>query len=266
MAMSRISGRVLAAFIAVATMQADTDKLTFEQKVELLRGLTAEFAIAKVVLPQSRKALPFFEDGTWDLETWDEATYKDGPAARPGDMVQITKIEIDDDKIKVELNDGSKKGSFWDRVQIGTGNTSVPVTQRKSNAQQGTSIEIKFDRSIEGVDSVRVKEILATVLDFDQHSATEQYVETLPEPLQIAIKEERAIEGMDREQVLLALGRPVRKVRETVDDVDYEDWIYGAPPGVVTFVKFAGSKVIEVEELYAGLGGNMVTTPGIDER
>jgi outer membrane protein assembly factor BamE (lipoprotein component of BamABCDE complex) len=59
---------------------------------------------------------------------------------------------------------------------------------------------------------------------------------------------------MDRDQVLLALGRPVRKVRETTDGEETEDWIYGNPPGKIVFVTFKDNKVIKVKEAYAGLG------------
>ena len=38
----------------------------------------------------------------------------------------------------------------------------------------------------------------------------------------------------------------------TKDGVETEDWIYGKPPGKITFVTFAGSKVIAVKETYAG--------------
>jgi hypothetical protein len=54
--------------------------------------------------------------------------------------------------------------------------------------------------------------------------------------------------------VVLALGLPVRKIRETKDGVELEDWIYGAPPGKITFVTFDGNKVVKVKEAYAGLG------------
>ena len=60
--------------------------------------------------------------------------------------------------------------------------------------------------------------------------------------------------GMDRDQVLLAMGRPVNKSRETKDGLELEDWIYGRAPGRITFVTFNGSKVIKVKESYAGLG------------
>ena len=55
--------------------------------------------------------------------------------------------------------------------------------------------------------------MLAPVLDFDKQTATENYVETLPEPIQKAIKANKAIEGMDRDQVVLAIGKPRHKER-----------------------------------------------------
>jgi hypothetical protein len=72
--------------------------------------------------------------------------------------------------------------------------------------------------------------------------------------VQKAITEKRALEGMNHDQVLLALGHPRQKYRETKDGVDLEDWIYGEAPGKVTFVTFSGNKVVKVKEQYAGLG------------
>ena len=58
-------------------------------------------------------------------------------------------------------------------------------------------------------------------------------------------------EGLDREQVRLAVGQPVRKDPRIVQGDELEDWMYGRPPGKLTFVTFTGSKV----NMYAGLGG-----------
>jgi hypothetical protein len=104
------------------------------------------------------------------------------------------------------------------------------------------------------VKASEVKKLLAPVLDFDRHSVTEIYSETLPPEMQQAIKQKRALVGMDREQVRLALGQPVHKERETKDGMDLEDWIYGQPPGKITFVTFNGDKAIRVKDDYAGLG------------
>jgi hypothetical protein len=67
---------------------------------------------------------------------------------------------------------------------------------------------------------------------------------------------------MDRDEVLLSMGHPNRKTRESKDGVDYEDWIYGEPPGRITFVTFAGPKVSRIKETYAGLGGSIAETKG----
>ena len=121
----------------------------------------------------------------------------------------------------------------------------------------GTNLALDFAEGVPELDSERIKELLAPVLDFELHSATEQFIESLPEPQQAAIKEQRAIEEMDRDTVLLAMGKPDRKVRETKEGVEYEDWIYGTPPGKVTFVTFRGGKVVRVRESYGGLGGSV---------
>lgn len=263
--MRRLTATAAAALVASSGLWADTKKLTNEQKIELVRGLSSEFAVAKIVLPRSSKPLPMTEDGARDEKKWAEANYKEGPAARPGDMVQITKVSVDSDKITIQLNDGSKKGSFLDRIQIGMGPATTPVTQPKTNAQAGTTIQIKFRESIGGIDAAGVKRILSGVLDFEKRSATEIYLETLPEPIQAAIKEKRAVEGMDMDMVVLALGTPRDKVRETKGEVEYTTWIYGTNPGVITFVEFAGSKVVSVKEMYAGIGGSFARIPSPDQ-
>jgi hypothetical protein len=125
----------------------------------------------------------------------------------------------------------------------------------------GTQLKENFKDYIGDISTVEEKNILAPVLDIDKHSATEQYMDTLPPEIKTAIAEKKPIEGMDRDQVLIALGKPLRKSRESKDGVDYEDWIYGEPPGRVMFVTFSGAKVVKVKETYAGLGGTIAETP-----
>ena len=102
--------------------------------------------------------------------------------------------------------------------------------------------------------SSEVKKMLAPVLDFEKRSATELYAENLPPEVQTAIRDKKVIKGMDRDQVLMALGHPDHKSREVKDGLELEDWVFGRPPGKITFVTFNGSKVIRVKEDYAGLG------------
>ena len=222
-----------------------------------MRDLASEYANAKVLLPRSKKPLEFNSDGTYDKNEWKEAAQSMGPAARLGDKVQITKVSLEGDHIIFEINGGLKSGQHWyDHVQV---NVGVSQSQNpNSQAATGTYIDLNFHKPMENLTSAEVKKILAPVLDFDKRSATVMYSETLSPALQKAISEKRALVGMDRDQVLLAMGHPDHKYRETKDGIESEDWIFGAPPGKVTFVTFNGSKVVKVKDEYAGLGGQTV--------
>ena len=233
------------------------DKLTEPQRIELVRGLTAEYATVKAPLPRSRKALEFPSDGHYDKQAWDAAGKELGPAARVGDLVQVTRIDIEDDQIVLLINGGFNSGKTrWrDRIQIGVGgNQTAPISRGQSNAPGGTSIALLFHGPVPALKASEVKTMLKPVLDFEKQSAAETTLESLPPEVQQAVKDKRAIVGMDRDQVLLAMGRPVRKVREVKDGEETEDWVYGQAPGKITFVTFNGNKVIKVKEDYAGLG------------
>ncbi len=241
--------------LALAAALPAAEKLTPEQRIELIRGLTAEYATAKIQLPRSKKDLKFNADGTWDKQEWTETAREYGPAARVGDLVQVSKIDIGGDRIVLQINGGFRGGRKWyERIEVGTGTRTAPIAQGQSNAPGGTTIALLFHKELPSIAPAEVKKLLAPILDFEKRTVAESYLDSLPPETQQAIKEKRAIEGMDREQVLLALGRPLRKVRETKDGVELEDWIYGQPPGKIVFVTFNGSKAVKVKETYAGLG------------
>lgn len=232
------------------------EKITLEDRVELTRGLMAEYATVKVLLPRSKKPLEFDANGTFDKKEWDEIAKTSGPAARSGDMVQITKITLGEDRIVLEINHGASGGRKWyQNAQItGVGGNTVPVGQGDPTAVTGTSIAILFHKPLEPIKSAEIKKMLAPVLDFERRSATELYSETLPPEVKKAIKDKHVTVGMDHDQVVMALGQPQHKEREVRDGVEFEDWVFGTPPGRITFVTFNGSKVVTVKEAYAGLG------------
>lgn len=246
-----------------APASAADKKLTEDDRVEILRGLMAEYATVKTSLPRSKKPLPFDSTGTWDKQAWAEANQQFGPAARVGDQVQVTHVTIETEKILLEINHGMKGGGghWYDHVQVGMGGGTSPVNgQQNSNAPSGTSIVVMFNKPIPALKAADLKKMLAPVLDFEKETATENYTEKLPEPVQKAIKANKAIEGMNRDEVLLALGKPRHKERNvTADGTELEDWIYGDPPGKITFVTFTGSKVSQIKEAYADVGGSTAT-------
>lgn len=243
--------------VLLAASPLAAEKLTPEERIEIMRGMTAEFATAKIPIPKSRRPLNYSSQGTWDVGQWAASLRELGPAARVGDLIQITKVTIDDDKLVFEVNGGGGSGRKWyQRLEVGMGGNTGPVSQQ-TNAPGGTVIALHFDTRTPALKAAEIKKILSPILDFEKHSATESYVENLPEPVKAAIKEKRAIEGMDRDQVILALGKPENKVRETKDGMDLEDWIYGKPPGKIMFITFNENKVVKVKEAYAGLGGSV---------
>jgi hypothetical protein len=234
------------------------DKLTEQDRIELMRGLVAEYATVKQLLPRARKALSFESTGSFDKKEWQAASREYGPAGRVGDQVQITKVLIEPDKLVLQINGGFNGGRKWySGAQIGGGmggGTMRPLGDGDSNAPGGTTLEILFHKPLEPMKAAEVKKMLAPVLDFEKRSATEIYAEVLPPEVQTAIHDKKVIAGMDRDEVLLAMGHPAHKSREVKDGIELEDWVFGQPPGKITFVTFNGSKVIKVKEEYAGLG------------
>lgn len=249
---------VLALVLLAALPGFAEQKLNDDQRIEIMRGLTAEFATAKVSLPRSKKPLDFNQDGTYDKQKWNLAGKELGPAARVGDIVQITKVTIDDDKLLLEINNGLKTRKKWyERVEVGMGNSTRPIgTDQNGTPATGTYIAFNFPKGVPPLTALELKKMLAPILDFEKHSATESFTAQLPPEVQEAIKNNKVIVGMDREAVLLAVGKPIRKTRETKEGQDYEDWIYGQAPGKITFVTFTNSKVVKVKEAYAELGGS----------
>lgn len=257
--------------LLAATSPLLADKLSVDERLELERGLSAEFATAKIILPHSKKALTIKSDGVFDKADWAEAARENGPTARVGDQIQITRVQIEGKRILLEINGGTKSGHWYDHLQVGMGGAGIPTSQTQQvpgasgpngSPAAGTHIAIVFPGSVPSLKADDVRRILTPILDFDKHTATELYVDRLPEPVKEAIKQQHAIEGMTKDQVLLAMGKPHNKSRETSPEGDeLEDWIYGEPPGKVTFVRFSEGKVVKIENSYANIGGS--TSPDL---
>jgi hypothetical protein len=241
------------------------DKLTDDEKIELLRGLMSEYATMKVPIARSKKPLEFFVDGTFNRQYWENSAKQAGAAARPGDIIQITKVTFQGDRLLFDINGGLTSGRHWyDNIQTGTVATQdsqVPITNGPSGSPTyGTYLLVVFRKPMENLTSAQVKKLLAPIMDFNQRSAAQLYSETVSPEMQKAIKDKHVEVGMTRDDVKTILGQPdYPKQRETTKDgIETEDWIYGKPPGKMTFVTFAGSKVIKVKDEYAGLGGDTV--------
>lgn len=198
--------------------------------------------------------------GQYDRAQWSEAMTKFGPAARLGDLVQITALRFDGKRIVLEINHGISGGRrWWHRIQVagaGSRGTTLGATQH-THAPGGTKLALVFPGSIPPKSPNEFKDMLRGVLDFEKRTATELYLDTIDVRYKEAIERSEVIEGMDKEMVILAKGLPWRKVRDFDDGIETEDWIYGRPPGELVFVTFLDGDVIGVKTSTAAIGGRV---------
>ena len=119
-------------------MIGPTDKLTDDERIELLRGLMSEFATMKVPLARSKKPMVFFADGTFDQKYWDDSFKTLGPAARAGEQVQITKVTFQGDRLLFDINGGisKRRRTGYDRVQM-SGGMGGPTQNQIDDGQPG---------------------------------------------------------------------------------------------------------------------------------
>jgi hypothetical protein len=220
---------------------------------EIVHAFNEELVYIRARFPMGRTGLKL-KDGTVSpsgqeiehlMALW-------GPAAKPGDQARISDVVIKDNYIRFEINGGPiKKQKWYQHITIvGANNSSVPVSPSDSSANaRGSFVDLYFDKYVPEMTGPELKELLRPVFDFDAKTGLEAYLETVSPQIKDAIKNHHVLVGMNHEMVIYAMGRPPKKVRETANEVEYEEWIYGMPPQDVDFVRFVGDEVVRVETM-----------------
>ncbi len=230
-----------------------TEKMSGQTRLLVIRSLQSERVFARVMLPQGDKGIKIKNGVMSPSEAAIAQQIAEfGPAARPGDRCVITDVQIKDNRIAVEINGGSKKHQKWyQHIQVisNAGATTVPGgPSPQSLDAHGTTITLEFDKYVPELTGDQVREMLSPVIDFKALTTAEAYEKTLPPKIQEAIKNHQVLVGMDKEMVVYAKGRPPRKIRDKDEQgEDYEEWIYGTPPQEVEFVRFKGTEVARLE-------------------
>ncbi len=228
-------------------------------KLELIRYVSGEFAKATKSLPAGKEGLIVYVGKPIPSEMLERALATHGAAVNNGDKVQITKLEFQNHQIIVDLNGGGRgKKRLRDRIHIEMAGipTARSTTEQEEKGPpglqpgQGSTIYLDFTKPVPDLSPNDLKQLLAPFLDFSrQRSASVQWVDTLPPEMRKAIQERRPIVGMDREQVVAAIGKPDHKIRERDNQGnDIEDWIYGQPPSKTVFVRFNGDRVTNIKQ------------------
>jgi hypothetical protein len=236
------------------------EKLNDGTKMQLIRVLDAEFVHVRKNVPIGEKDLVIGPDGTvkpGDAQLYRMAqTY--GAAAKVGDRVQITNIAFKEKSIYLEINGGPKKKTKWyQHVQIsGMGGSAGGVDPNQAQPT-GAAVTLEFKKHVPEMTGAELKQMLTPVLDFSVKTAAEVFVDTLPPKIREAVKKHEVLVGMNHDMVVMAKDRPPQKVREKDQQgKEYEEWIYGAPPQDVVFVRFVGDEVVQVKT--AKVGGQMI--------
>jgi len=245
-----------------ASNKGKSATLQEHSKLDLIRYVSGEFAKATRNLPAGKDGFLLYVDKPMSPELLERAVATHGAAVHVGDAAQITKLEFHDHSIVVDVNGGGRGKKRWrDRIQIGMGG-SIPTARTTTTTPQeengppgmqpgmGSTIYLEFTKAIPDLTPDELKKILSPFLDFaKQRSASVQWVDTLPPEMKKAIQDRRPTVGMDREEVVAAIGKPEHKVRERDSDGnDIEDWIYGQPPSKTVFIRFMGDRVTSIRQ------------------
>ncbi len=228
-------------------------------KMQLIRVMDAEFVHVRKNFPVAEKNMVIEPDGMvkpGDAQLYQAAqTY--GAAAKIGDRVQITNIVFREKSIYFEINGGPKKKTKWyQHIEI-TGMGGSTGGADNQNPPTGAALTVEFKKHVPEMTGAELKLILRPVLDFSVKTAGEVYVETFPPKIREAIKKHEVLVGMNHDMVVMAKDRPPQKTRDKDDKgKEYEEWIYGAPPQDVVFVRFVGDEVTQVK--IAKIGGQMI--------
>ncbi len=241
--------------------------LKSQERIDIIRGLTAEYATTKISLPKGRKGVTLDSDGKIDQTSLKHEMTQYGTAAQANSLVQITAVDIQDKAILFEINGGGKSKTKWyDHIQAGMGTLPDTTPTGTPAPATGSYVLLRFPNKLENMSVAELKNYLAPVLDFSPRTPLQAVSRPVPPKFQAAIQAKKAAVGMDRDMVIAAMGSPQRKVRETKDGVEQEDWIYGAPPMKVTFVTFENDEVVNVQEYEGGIRGELETAPETDPR
>ena len=238
------SGFVLAALVSVFPAHA---QVTQDNRFEILRTLIADNTAARIVMPLGPKGVELSEEGEINEEKLRDELRAEGRSIEIGDVVTITDISFDDDKIEVELNDGGTRSrGILDRITFGVGTTSRRITDVDNQPVTGSKIVLRFnDKAPPELNSDLLKIYLAPVLDFNKQNFMDSGIESLPEEFQEAVRAQRVIIGMDRSTVLMSKDRPNRRIREHVDGIEQETWIYNENGIARDFITFEDGVVVK---------------------
>lgn len=242
--------KVLAALLLLLPVCAfGQNKPTETEKLEITRQISGEFIQTTTPLPAAEKHYKLtLPKAPKEGEVLILSSKKGIIPA--GTKTQITLAQVEDNAIILDINGGGKeKHHIRDHIQVGIGGMGmggVPYGGQQQKPVEGTTVVLDVPKGTGGLTGDDVKKLLLPYMRFSSRSATVDWVATLPPQFQAGIKGRYAVEGMTREMVESAIGKPDKKIREEAEGT--ETWIYGTPPGPTTFIVFQNTTVASIKK------------------
>lgn len=240
----------LAALICISLSVPMPAQISQDAKFEILRTVIADQAASRIGMPFGTDGVELSDTGEVNQQELEKDIQKNGQSIEVGRIVTVTEISFDDNKIDIELDGGGKnKKGFFERLEVGVGSQTTPVSRDDPNKARGSKVVLRFSTKVPAtLTPDELKQLLAPVLDFNKRNFLKTGIDALPPEFQEAVRAKEARIGMDRDTVVMALGRPDRKVREKTDGIETEDWIYFQRGLRAQFVTFENDVVVRIRQ------------------
>jgi len=221
-----------------------------DARFKILGTVIAEQAASRIPMPFGTEGVELTDTGTIDQAKVQQQIKKNCQSIEPGKIVTVSAIEFNDNSIEIELDGGGKNKKAWyDRIEVGVGSQTRPVSNDDPKKAKGSKVVLKFaDKVPADLTPDQLKQLLSPVQDFEKRNFLKTGIDALPPEFQEAVKVKEARIGMDRSTVIMALGRPDRKIREKADGIETEDWIYFQRGLRAQFVTFENDVVVRIRQ------------------
>jgi hypothetical protein len=242
---------VLATLLAIGVTTSGLAQASRDARFKILGTMIAEQAAARIAMPFGQDGFEVTDTGSVDQPKIDQQIKKNGVSIEPGKLVTITAIDFGDNRIEFELDGGGKNKKAWyEKIEVGMGGRTTPVGGDKDTKAKGTKITLKFSKKVPPeITTEQLHELLGPVLDFTKQVVEKSGIAALPPEYQEAVRAKEARIGMDRNTVILALGRPDDRSRDTdAQGTDQETWIYRGRGTRTTFVWFKSDVVVKIAQ------------------
>lgn len=241
---------ILLLALAFLTSGTALTQVLQQNRFEILGTVIADTAASMIVMPFGDEGVTLFEDGEIDKEKLRKELGDEGRSINEGDVVTVTAISFEDNKIEIELNGGGKnKKGILDRLEIGVGNRTIPVRETDFKQAEGSKVVLLFnEKTPKDLTPDLLREFLSPVLDFNERNFMETGIDSLSEEFREAVLAKEAKIGMDKATVLMAMGRPTDRIREKVNGVEQEDWLYRKVGFHVDFITFEKGIVVRIRK------------------